>query len=92
MGEILKTQDLGKFDYVLAIASIYYTENPKEIVESISKITNNVIVRLRDENRISRFTKLFKEAGYKEVKVLREKWWEKLNRKTDDFYLYLYSK
>ena len=92
MEEILQTQDLGRFDYVFAIASIYYTATPDETVKAISKIGKNVIVRLRDENRIAKFTGLFKAYGYREVKVIREKWWEKLNRKTDDFYLYLYSK
>ena len=92
MEEILQTQDLGKFDYVYGIASLYYTEDPDGTVESISKITNNAIIRLRDENRIDQFTKLFKKYGFREEKVLQEKWWEKLDRNTDDFYLYLYTK
>ena len=92
MGELLQTSDLGQFDYVFAIASIYYTATPNETVKAISEIGKNVIVRLRDENRIARFTGLFKAYGYKEVKVIHEKWWEKLGHKTDDFYLYLYSK
>ncbi len=92
MEEILQTRDLGQFDYIFAIASIYYTAMPDETVKAISKIGKNVIVRLRDENRIAKFTGLFKAYGYKEEKVMQEKWWEKLNHKTDDFYLYLYSK
>ena len=92
MEEILKEQDLGYFDYVYGIASLYYTEDPKGTVEEISKINDRAIVRLRDANRIAQFTKLFKDFGYREEKVLREKWWEVLNRKTDDFYLYLFVK
>lgn len=92
MEEILKTQDLGRFDYVYGIASLYYTEDPDGTVEGISKINNKAIVRLRDANRIESFTLLFKKYGYREEKVLREKWWEKLDRQTDDFYLYLFVK
>lgn len=80
------------FDYVFGIASLYYTEDPDGVVESISKITDKAIIRLRDANRIERFTKLFKKFGFKEKDVLREKWWEKLGRQTDDFYLYLFEK
>ena len=92
MEEILQSQDLGHFDYVFGIASLYYTEDPEGTVEAISRITNTAIIRLRDENRIAQFTKLFKKYGFKEGQVLREKWWEKLDRKTDDFYLYLFTK
>ncbi len=92
MGKVLKTQDLGKFDYVLAIASIYYTDDPDGTMKAIAGITDNLIMRLRDDNRIARFTKLAEKYGYKQVCVLQEKWWEKLGRKTDDFYLFLYTK
>lgn len=92
MEEILQNEDLGQFDYVYGIASLYYTEDPEGTAESISRITNKAIVRLRDENRIAQFTGLFKKYGFREEEVLREKWWEKLNRNTDDFYLYLFVK
>lgn len=92
MEEVLQTEDLGEIDYTLAIASIYYTSTPVETVEAISKISKNVIVRLRDENRIQLFTTLFKQYGYKEVTKIQEKCWEELNIPTDNFYLYLYSK
>jgi SAM-dependent methyltransferase len=92
MEEILKTKDLGKFDYVYAIASIYYVEDPEGTVKEISRITDKAIVRLRDTNRIERFVNLFKKYGWREERVLREKWWEVLDRQTDDFYLYLFVK
>lgn len=92
MEEILPQDHLGKFDYVFGIASLYYTEDPDGTVEAISKITDKAIVRLRDTNRIERFTKLFAKYGYREEKVLREAWWERLGRQTDDFYLYLFVK
>jgi 2-polyprenyl-3-methyl-5-hydroxy-6-metoxy-1,4-benzoquinol methylase len=90
MEEVLLEQDLGKFDYVYVMASIYYTKNPREIVNAISNIAENVIVRLRD-GAVHTFPPLFRNH-YKEVRVIREEWWKVLNRKTDDFYLYLYSK
>ena len=92
MDEVLKTQDLGRFDYVYGIASLYYTDDPGGTVESISKISDKAIVRLRDVNIIKRFTALFKQYGYREEKVLREKWWEDLEKQTDDFYLYFFVK
>lgn len=81
-----------KFNYVLGIASLYYTNDPDGTVEAISKITDKVIIRLRDGNRIARFTKLFKKFGFEEKEVLQEKWWEILNRPTDDFFMYLFEK
>ena len=93
MEEILQTKDLGKFDYVLAIASIYYTSVPKETIEAITKISDNVILRLREECRIKLFTDLFKDNGYKEVKMIQEKCWERLKgRQIDDFYMYHFRK
>lgn len=92
MEDILKEQDLGYFDYVYGIASLYYTNDPDGTVKEISKINNKAIIRLRDENRIERFTKLFKEYGYKEEGVLREEWWKVLNKQTDDFYMYYFVK
>lgn len=92
MDEILVSQDLGKFDYIYGIASLYYTDNPEGTVRAISEINDRAIIRLRDVSIIERFTTLFKQYGYREEKVLREKWWEKLDRQTDDFYLYLFSK
>jgi len=92
MEDILQQQDLGQFDYVLAIASIYYTGAPAETVERISQIGQNFILRLRDANRISLFTSLCTGYGYKSVDVIQEKWWEKLDIPTDDFYLYHYRK
>jgi 2-polyprenyl-3-methyl-5-hydroxy-6-metoxy-1,4-benzoquinol methylase len=92
MEEVLQTQNLGEFDYVFAIASIYYSALPGETVQAISKIAKNVILRLRDDNRIALFTGLFKQYGYKQVEVIREKCWEKLGGETDDFYMYLYSR
>lgn len=79
------------FDYVFAIASIYYTEDPEEVVENITRIGKHVILRIRDENRISRFCTLFENKGYKLKNSIHEKWWEKLNEPTDDFYLFAYS-
>lgn len=92
MEEVLKEQDLGYFDYVYGIASLYYTKDPDGTVEEISKITNKAIIRLREANRIKKFTGLFEQNGFIQKRVIREKWWEKLNRKTDDFYMYLYVK
>ena len=92
MEEVLKKFVPEWFDYVYGIASLYYTEDPDGTVESISKITNNAIIRLRDENRIKLFTGLFEKYGFKQEAVLQEKWWEVLGRNTDDFYLYLYTK
>ena len=71
---------------------MYYSEDPNRLVKEIARITDKVIVRLRDKNKIELFTHLFKEYGFKEEKVLREKWWEKLDRQTDDFYLYFFTK
>jgi len=92
MEDYLNQENVGRFDYVYTIASIYYTETPSEVVENIASITNNVIVRLRDENRITQFTKLFRDNGFTDSVVLHEKWWEQLNKPTDDFYMYLYMK
>lgn len=91
MEEVISTFT-HKFDYVLGIASLYYSENPDKLVREISRITDTAIVRLRDESKITLFTSLFKEYGFKEEEVLREKWWEKLDCQTDDFYLYLFTK
>ena len=90
MSEVLATQDLGKFDYLLAIASIYYTFDHQKAVDGICKVTDRVVLRLRDDNRVKQYTTLFRRAGYTERKVLREKWWERLGHQTDDFYLFLY--
>lgn len=96
MEEILKSKSFifryPQFDYVYGIASLYYTEDPDGTVEAISKIADKAIIRLRDVSIIERFTTLFKKYGYREEDVLREKWWEKLDKQTDDFYLYLFSK
>jgi SAM-dependent methyltransferase len=93
MGDVLRDQDLGYFDYTLAIASIYYTFDSERVVERIYDHSEKVIARIRDENRIKNFTTLFKRVGYKETKVFQEKWWEVLgHRNTDDFYLFLYEK
>ena len=92
MEEILPKKDLGRFDYTYGIASLYYTEDPDGTVKAISEISDKAIIRLRDKNRISQFTKMFEKYGYKQEEVLREKWWEKLDRQTDDFYLYLFVK
>ena len=91
MEEVLK-RDLGKFDYCYAIASLYYTTDPEYVVQRISEISENVIVRLRDENRIRRFTELFEKFGYKMLASMQERWWEVLNIPTDDFYLYHYAR
>jgi len=92
MEEVLLERDLGEFDYVFAIASIYYTKKREVLVEKISKISENVIVRLRDTGPISKFTKLFIKHGFIKKHELRAKWWEKLNIQTDDFYMYHYTK
>jgi len=92
MDEILKEQDLGRFDYVYGIASLYYTDDPDGTVKSISEITDKAIIRLRDKSIIERFTDLFKKYGFREERVLREEWWKVLDRNTDDFYLYLFEK
>lgn len=92
MEELLKEKDFGYFDYVYGIASLYYTSDPDGLVREVSKINDKAIIRLRDENRIEQLTGLFKKYGYKEEKVLREKWWEKLKKQTDDFYMYLFVK
>lgn len=91
MQEFLTKGGLGRFDYVYAIASIYYTDNADITVKAISEITDNVIIRLRDGHNAV-FTSLLKKYNYKEVRVIREEWWKKLDKQTDDFYLYLYSK
>ncbi|RLI35821.1 hypothetical protein DRO66_06815 [Candidatus Bathyarchaeota archaeon] len=92
MEDFLEMEEVGQFDYVYGIASLYYTETPDRVVERISQITNKAIIRLRDANRIAQFTSMFKHHGFEEAEVLREKWWEKLDRQTDDFYMYLYVK
>lgn len=92
MEEIISSRDLGKFDYIFAIASIYYTTTPEDTVKRISEIGNNVIVRLRDQNRIELFTSLFKRYGYNEIGMIHEKCWETLGHQTDDFYLFHYKK
>ena len=91
MEDVLLT-DLGWFDYVLAIAAIYYSNTPNKTVKAISKLTDNVIVRIRDKNRIERFEALFPKHGFTLIKSLQEKWWEKLGRRTDDFWLFHYAK
>ncbi len=88
MEEFLKNPDLGQFDYVLAIASIYYTEDPYMVVRRLADVADNVIVRLRDDSIIKRFRELFMRGGYIEHKVIQEKMWEKLKQQSDDFYLY----
>lgn len=92
MEDILLERNLGYFDYVFGIASLYYTNDSDATIREISEINDKAIIRLRDANRIEKFTTLFKKYGYKEEKVLREMWWEKLGRQTDDFYLYLFVK
>jgi len=92
MEDVLEEVDLGRFDFVYGIASLYYTTDHEGIVRSISKVTDKALIRLRDGARIEAFTKLFEKYGYRREKELREKWWEVLNRKTDDFYMYLYVK
>jgi len=93
MSEVLSTQDIGHFDYVLGIASLYYSFNNKLLVQSIYDTCDNAILRLRDENRIKAFTTLFEQVGYKRVKEWQEKWWEILGRpNVDDFWLFLYEK
>ena len=90
--ENILQEDNGIFDYCFAIASLYYTNKSEDVVKRISEICKNVIVRLRDKPRIEAFTQLFEKYGYKLVEVLQEKWWEKLNIQTDDFYLYHYAR
>lgn len=90
MEDILETQDLGSFDYVFIFASLYYTERPESVVKNLSIIAHNVIVRVRDESRIKMVTIYFNKYKFKEKQVIREKWWEKLSKQTDDFYLYFF--
>lgn len=92
MEDILKEQDLGYFDYVYGIASLYYTSDSDGLVKRISEINDKAIIRLRDENRIEKFVTLFLNNGYSIKRVIREKWWEKLGKQTDDFYMYLFVK
>lgn len=92
MEEFVQTPNLGQFDYVFAIASIYYTNTPEETVRAISDIGKNVILRLREANRIELFTRLFKQYGFTLVDSFQEKCWEKVGRQTDDFYMYHYKK
>jgi 2-polyprenyl-3-methyl-5-hydroxy-6-metoxy-1,4-benzoquinol methylase len=92
MEDILETQDLGRFDYTLGIASMYYSNRPDSVMKVLSKITDNLIMRIRDENRIKMLTSLCDKYGFVLKKVIQEKWWEKLNKPTDDFWLYLYSR
>jgi 2-polyprenyl-3-methyl-5-hydroxy-6-metoxy-1,4-benzoquinol methylase len=89
MEDVLK-QDLGKFDYCYAIASLYYSSEPEFVVKRLSEICSNAIVRLRDADRIERFTSLFVKYGFVLRSSVQEKWYEKLNTKTDDFYMYHY--
>ena len=90
MGEVVYDPNIGKFDYAIAIASIYYTFTPKETVHGICNITDRVILRIRDDNRIDKFTKLFEAEGYTRRKYMQECWWKKYNTQTDDFHLFLY--
>ncbi len=85
-------QDLGHFDYCLAIASIYYVNDPGAIVKRLTEICDNIIMRLRDINHERLFTGLLKKYGFVEKNVMQEKWWEKLGCPTDDFYLYHYAR
>ena len=92
MENFLERKDIGKFDYVYGIASLYYSFASEQTVEGISKITDNAIIRVRDKNRIKKFYDLFIKYGFICVDELREKWWEILDRKTDDFYLFHFKK
>jgi len=92
MEDVLEKQDIGKFDYVLAIASIYYSTRQDSVVKRLYDIANKVIVRVRDDDRIAVVKKLFGKYNFKETKILQEKWWEKLHKQTDDFYLFLFEK
>jgi len=91
MEEVLKRLK-RKFNYIFGIASLYYTSDPDSVVMDISRLADKVIIRVRDNNRVELFTSLFKKYGYIEKQMIREKWWEKLNRNTDDFYLFLFEK
>lgn len=92
MEDVLKT-DIGRFDYVLAIASIYYTSDPEGTVAGIARITDKVILRLRDDSRIIQFTSLFLRNKFKMVYRVREKVWEKIKGITgDDFYMFLFER
>lgn len=88
--DYLQRTDIGIFDYCYAIASLYYTANPDFVIECLSRVCKNVIARIRDASRIEMLTKLFEKYSFKLVDVFQERWWEKLNQPTDDFYLYHY--
>ncbi len=91
MEDYVARDDIGFFDYVLAIASIYYTTNSESCVKNITKITDKVILRLRDESRIRAFTTLFERYGFSPLRIMRENWMERINYPgADDFHLYLY--
>lgn len=93
MEEFLHRENLGRFDYAFVIASIYYTQDPEDVVQRISYIADNVIVRMRGEDIINRFSRLFSYSGYLETKAVQERCWEELdNIPTDDFYMFFYKK
>ena len=94
MENFLDRENIGKFDYVYAIASIYYASSKKQdqMVKNISRITNNIIVRIRDKKRISKFDQLFTKYGFHISGLMDERWDKILNRWTDRFFMIHYSK
>jgi len=85
-------KEIGIFDYCFAIASLYYAKDSELVVRRISETCKNVIVRLRDADRIQKFTNLFEINGYTLCESMREEWDKKLGIPANDFYLYHYVK
>ena len=85
-------QDLGHFDYCYGIACLYYLKEPEKVMKRLTDISDNIIMRLRDINQIELFTGLAEKNGFFLKGCMREEWWTKLGRVTDDFYLYHYGR
>lgn len=80
------------YDYCFAIACLYYTSDPDRVMKRISQICTNLIMRLRDESIIKRWTDLAENNGFKLQEYMRENWSQKLSAPADDFYLFHYAR
>ena len=92
MENVLEDKSIGKFDVVFAIGSLYYSKKQDETVKNIARITNNAIVRVREDNRIRRFNELFVRHGFKHAGLIEERWEEILKVPADDFHLFHFLK
>lgn len=86
------SQKLEPFDYCLAIASIYYSEDSEYVVERLAAIAKHVILRIRDREKRALFEGLFKSHGFVLKVAQDEDLTNKFGRPMDDFFLYLYGR